>query len=189
MNKTFALDLETLGTRPGCVIATIGVVELDLARRSPSVSQFYRRITISSCLKAGLKIDAETLQWWLAQEPAAFREVFSHETDHRHDLEPALRELSDYLGPQPIIYGNGPTFDLGILTAAYEAVGLTVPWQYRHERCLRTEKAAILRQGGTWAKVTNPIPHHAGYDAVIEAQEFINALNSLDVPAPPPVEV
>jgi hypothetical protein len=181
MNKTFIIDLETLGTRPGSIIPVLAAVEIDLDRRSPAVSSYYSLISISSCIDAGLRLDYETLKWWLGQAHAPFGEVFTPDSERR-PLREVLEGFAVYLGPQPIVYGNGPTFDLGLLAAAYDACKLPLPWQYRHERCLRTEKAAILRAGGKWERVTNPQLHHARFDASCEAQEFINALNTLEWP-------
>lgn len=181
MKRTFIIDLETLGKRPGCIIATLAAVEIDIERRSPAVSQFYRRISHVSAMKAGLTIDPETYGWWMGQPRQPFDEIFSVD-EERHPLRDVLEAFADHIGPDAILYGNGPSFDLGILAAAYDAVALPVPWHYRQERCLRTEKAAILRAGGKWERVKNPILHHAAYDAVCEAQEFINALNTLEWP-------
>lgn len=63
------IDLETMGTRPGSAILSIGACSFDPNWLGGSDSDhepgearrtFYQNITLASCLDAGLTIDAAT---------------------------------------------------------------------------------------------------------------------------------
>jgi Mesyanzhinovviridae exonuclease len=77
------LDLETLGTEAGCVVVAIGAVAFDPMGayvHPPDMTnlqsdEFYAVIDIQSCLDAGLRINGNTLYWWLQQSPDARRHV------------------------------------------------------------------------------------------------------------------
>ncbi len=63
------IDLETLGTRPGSVILSIGAVEFD--RDLGLGREFYVELNQASSITAGLTTDDATVDWWLDQEDAA----------------------------------------------------------------------------------------------------------------------
>ena len=130
------LDLETLGTRPGCVIAQIAAVIFDVDGLQ---DDFAVRIDIEDAQRAGLVIEADTVRWWLTHESAqGARGLF--EVVGAVPLQTALAQLADWLRPLApcAIWCKGASFDFAILAEAYKRVGLARPWQYRDERCLRT---------------------------------------------------
>lgn len=130
------IDLETLGTRAGCGILSIGACTFMID------SSIYLKIDPQSCRERGLKEDPETLAWWHKQNPIARAEAFSG----KDTLEVALGGLADWLACLPAnkkdiyVWGNGADFDLPILSAAYEKVGMNVPWAPFNGRCFRTLK-------------------------------------------------
>ena len=63
------LDLETLGTKPGCVIRSIGAVVFTLD--GVLGAQFYANIDKQSCVDAGLTVDPATEAWWAGQSQEA----------------------------------------------------------------------------------------------------------------------
>lgn len=132
------LDLETLGTRPGSVITSIGAVKFD--ERGTYGTPFYMRIDLQSCVDAGLLIDVDTIQWWMKQSDEA-RAEFQKES---FDLATALENFTywaDYPNAVVHLWGNGANFDNGLLKAAYDKVGMQAPWKFWNDRCYRTLKA------------------------------------------------
>lgn len=125
------LDLETLGTKPGCVILQIAAVEFE---GEAILDHFDMKIDIKSCLEAGLYIDTETLKWWSRQENIG--SVMTGSAGLRVTLEAFTKWLGRCEAGE--IWANGASFDFPILAAAYEKVGLEQPWSFRNERCLRT---------------------------------------------------
>lgn len=128
------LDLETLGTKPGCVILQLAAVEFE---GDAILALFDVKIDIKSCLEAGLYIDTETLKWWSQQENIG--SVMTGTESLREALEAFSRWVA--LCESGEIWANGASFDFPILAAAYEKVGLEQPWSFRDERCLRTVRA------------------------------------------------
>jgi hypothetical protein len=131
------LDLETMGKRAGCAIVSIGAVEFDI-NTGEIVRTFYKVVNLQSCLNVGLFIDASTLYWWLQQSDAA-RQAICKPADSIQSVLEELRSFFACLGDFQI-WGDGARFDIGILEAAYFAIGRgeTLPWYFRNERDVRT---------------------------------------------------
>ena len=58
------VDIETLGVSNNSVILSLAAVEFNKSTGETG-KKFYKKISIESCLEAGLVIDADTLQWWM----------------------------------------------------------------------------------------------------------------------------
>lgn len=132
------VDIETLGTLPGSVILSIGAVAFNMETGATYHEVFYNTISIQSCLNAGLKVESGTLEWWFNQSDEARQKAIS---EPKHDLHTALYNLRQFIasfGEDVQVWGNSARFDLGLLEAAYKACGVSLPWQFWNERCLRT---------------------------------------------------
>lgn len=129
------IDLETMGNKSGAVICAVGVVEFDIVTGDTG-SEFYEKVSIQSCLDAGLKVDGSTIEWWLSQSDEARHELLGE----THELPAVLDRLAVFLThfPDAQIWGNSARFDLGILAAAYHALKMPTPWVHLHERDVRT---------------------------------------------------
>ena len=126
------IDIETLGTEPGCAIVSIGVVRFDVGGVIPD-SGSYWSVDIESCQSHGLTIDAETLKWWLKQP-----DVVQEQLRGGYALPGVLAELSNYIDSDDVVWANPPKFDAAILEAAYGVVDQDVPWKYWNLRDSRT---------------------------------------------------
>ena len=163
------IDLETLGTEPGCAIVSVGAVEFgpDGLQR-----EFYREISVESCQDFGLMIDAETLEWALGNLPSPRQQLTGGE-----GLEEVLEDFRIWLGDADEIWANAPTFDCRILGHAFEAAGRDIPWSFWQERCHRTlsdlPAAPDLEQDGP--------KHDALADATHQARVASEALAALEV--------
>ena len=132
------LDLETLGTKPGCIILSIAAVPFALSG-CYELEPFYRKISDVSCGTYGMVSDKKTLDWWERQSDEARNEAFSGV----EDLKLVLSDFSLYIAGMPtapVIWGNGSDFDNPILAAAYELCDLPLPWSFRDNLCYRTLK-------------------------------------------------
>lgn len=148
------LDIETLGTAPGCAVLSIGAVAFDPEAQTLG-SEFYRVISAEDCRRHGLKEDQDTLKWWSEQSAEArvvLREAYSTTTT----LRDVLLGFNEYLSQfdAPCVWGNGSDFDQPILIAAYAAVGVKPAWKFRNNRCYRTLHALLLSDG--------PLPEREG---------------------------
>lgn len=132
------IDLETLGTRPGAVLLSIGAVMFD-PRTGDLGAEFYVELDKRQA-RFGMHVEENTLEWWEQQSPAA-RAVFDNE--HGMVLTDALRTFGAYLTVNRTsddirVWGNGAAFDNVLLGVAYARTELRQPWNYRFDRCYRT---------------------------------------------------
>lgn len=136
--QDFSIDLESLGTRYNAPIISIGVQQFDTTSGRLG-DTFYREIDFDSAIKAG-RPSGSTIQWWMQQSEKA-RRIFSDK--NKQPLSVALDELYLWMKKchaNPVVWGNGASFDITILEHAYDAgaVGQHEPWQFRNVRDMRT---------------------------------------------------
>ena len=171
------LDIETLGTKPGSVVLSIGAVYFD--PDDGIGAEFYREIALESSQAVGMTIDADTLRWWLAEgKEGALRSILNGGNDPLLDVLLALTAWFNSSGrgnPAKVqVWGCGAGFDQVLVKDAYARVGLPVPWQFWNERCFRTLKA--LRPDIQAERVNN---HNALSDARNQAEHACRLLRAL----------
>jgi len=133
------IDIETLGTTPGSVTASIGAVEF--TRHAGLMnSSLYVKVDIIDAQKQGSTIDAHTVLWWMQQSENARNELTS---GHRVKLQVALDALDFYINSlrgegRICIWAHSPSFDLIHLEAAYKLFNRSAPWRYNESRDTRT---------------------------------------------------
>jgi hypothetical protein len=169
------IDLETLGTRPGSIILSVGAVEFGLMGTH---REFYVEINQISSMLRGMTEDESTRLWWSEQGDVAGELLKRTEGYGGISVDVALREFAAWLPKDPLIWGNGAAFDNTLLAEAYLRCGQKMPWSYRDDRCYRTlrkltEAAAIadLEFVGTL--------HHALDDARHQATHAVKILRHL----------
>jgi hypothetical protein len=141
MPKLCVIDLETLGTRPGDTILSIGSCLFDVERGI--YSEQYVTISQESSKAAGLRAQRSTIEWWAKQSKEAQAAAFKGELS----LESALKVFSMWLPDHDsvLVYGNGANFDNAMLAAAYRALKQDPPWKFWNDRCYRTIVAMHLK--------------------------------------------
>lgn len=138
------IDLETLGTVPGCIGFSIGAVQFDPAMHRLG-STFYAVVNVDSALDHYLREDEATVEWWSKQSPEARVTLEDARAGNGMTLPDAMNRLNDYfqsLGTKSTIrvWGNGADFDNPILRVMYDAAKVTpYPGGYGG-RCYRTMK-------------------------------------------------
>lgn len=149
------LDLETLGTRPGDIILSIGAVKFDVEKGLGE--EFYLTIDAESCKAVGQRAQKSTLEWWAKQSPEAREAAFKGE----FSLNIALTKFSMWMPPldEAVVWGNGANFDNALLAAAYRAMKMDTPWKFWNDRCYRTISAMFLR-----TRVERVGTHHNALD-------------------------
>jgi hypothetical protein len=171
MNRQHVMiDLETLGTRPGDTILSIGAVKFDIDKEI--TEKFYVTISSESCKAAGLRAQKSTLEWWDKQSEAARTAAFKGE----FSLDAALLKLTMWLPPmdEVVVWGNGANFDNALLAAAYRAAKMDAPWHFWNDRCYRTVFALFAKD----KKKNVGVEHNALDDAVTQALTLIESAKS-----------
>lgn len=160
------IDIECLGTAPGCAIVSIGAVRFDRAAAALG-PDLYSVVDLRSCEAAGLGADLSTVAWWMRHAeawPDPLRAV---------PLPVALRDLALFIGEdKPCLWAHGAPFDLPILSAAYRACQMPQPWGFRQARDTRTLFDLAGLEYRTEA-------HHALEDARAQARAVQQAMQML----------
>lgn len=142
------VDIETLGTTPGCVISSLAAIRFNLIDPNEEEYEnngdvFHESISIQKTLGVDLEINPNTVLWWLNQSKEA-QEYFVKVQKIALPLSQVLTRFSLWLAkfhkmsPVVSLWGNSNRFDLGILEATYLRSNLPIPWDSRKERDLRT---------------------------------------------------
>jgi exodeoxyribonuclease VIII len=136
--KHAMVDLETLGTTVDSVFLSVAAIQFDF-NTGEKGDIFNMNIKLDDALKHGRKVQADTVHWWLTQQPATMQKMF----ERSQPLACVLGALKNFIESNGIVYtwGNPASFDLGMLIHAYNQLGIEAPWKYYNERCYRTMKS------------------------------------------------
>lgn len=163
------IDIETLDTLPTSTILSIGAVLFDISKNK-IIDTYYQNICPESCLKNGLTICPETVDWWKKQRIEAWNCLLVD----RLSLDEALVNFVDWMSGNKIrVWGNGATFDIVILENAFRACKIKVPWKYSNVRCYRT----INSMFGSKIKSFEGIKHNSLDDAIHQTKRLLTILN------------
>lgn len=158
------LDLETLGTRPGCVILTIGAVLFDPYSLKEPGPGIYMRVDADEQIARGREVQEDTLQWWMNQAEDIREEALGEEG--RVSVEHMYRELNKICVGVNNIWAQGPVFDIAILENIYRQYGWPTPWQFWQISDSRT----LFKAHGDPREKGREGHHNALADCVYQAQ-------------------
>lgn len=127
------IDLETMDTEPTAAIVSIGAVRFD---NSGINDKFYIIIDLQNAVDYGLTMSPSTVQWWISQA----NKTDTFDSSKSNSLHVALASFAKWICENARVWGNGSDFDNVILSNAYNACGITVPWKYYNNMCYRTIK-------------------------------------------------
>ena len=85
------LDLETLGTRPDCVILTLGAVKFNPYTADMPGPGLYLRPDVDEQISRGREVQEETVEWWLKQAEDVREEALSGAPPRRHSQDGVVR--------------------------------------------------------------------------------------------------
>lgn len=130
------IDIEGFGMKTGSVVTSIAAVAFN--RETGETGQkFYMNIDLQDSLNSQLKIEADTLRWWMTQKDSIRDKMF----DNAHPLENVLYQFDSFFEDLTAarVWGNSARFDLEKIVNLYSIIGFNVPWNTRHnERCYKT---------------------------------------------------
>jgi hypothetical protein len=178
-NTALSLDLETLGTEPGCGILEIGFCSFStkvLQARSliQETGRFFT-ITLEDNLRHRMAVDPSTVDWWDYSQGGVPK--FS-----KVSLQSALAQTADAMNECwkkgiKDIWCKPTTFDIPILAEAMDALGIERPQQlrkknFRHWQCfatLRRVATSMAYELKVHPEFEKQITHNALNDAVDQA--------------------
>jgi hypothetical protein len=136
MSNDIMLDLETLDTKPNCVILSIGAVRFD-PKGMGIVEKLELKPTIEDQTELyNRTIDDETIKWWATQKPEAMDAAFSEVG--RMTFEECLAVLYKFCWNRRAVWSNGAGFDIVALETGFRQVDMAIPWPYYNARDTRT---------------------------------------------------
>lgn len=167
------LDIETLSSKPNAAIASIGAVRFDLNELKLG-EEFYHVVDLRSCQKFGMHFDPDTLYWWMNQKEDS-REIFADSTV-KVGIKKALAEFTYFVrnaSSDPLIWGNGASFDNVVVGNAYSVCSMPRPWSHKQDVCFRTIRSIFPHM-----KIEEGIAHNALQDAKNQANTMIEVFQS-----------
>jgi len=179
-NAMVMVDLETLGTAPDSIIASIGAQGFTIEGLVGDAQELI--LNRAEQAAEGRTIHLDTIDWWMDQSSEA-RAMFSQP---KVSVRSALNYFSYYVKAtagdpeKAVLWGNGADFDLVLLGSLYDSFKLERPWRYFNNRCFRTLKN-LLPTAYKVAKQTIPanlIKHSAKEDAKWQALIAVQLLQT-----------
>jgi len=178
-NHYFVVDVESTSLKQSAGILSIGASIVNF-EKGILEDVFYQPVTVGS-LKENKSLaywDDSVLDFWedlKISTPLAYHVV---EDERAVPLNKALSLFAEFWSSfskqeSRFIVGKGTRFDGGVLAHAMESVGMSFPWGYRNESCLR----AVIDNANLKGVNSDIVPfegvlHHALYDSVHEAKLF-----------------
>lgn len=157
----WVFDLETLGTKQDSIVTEISAVGFDIATGEVEAEKTVH-ISVDDQVSLGRKVSSGTLAFWLTQSEEAQEKLLLSMDEHcyRNALEMplpvagALYQLFDFIRTEsarwgacnndtwyssdPLVWGNGISFDVGKVQSLADITETKVPWVYWAERDART---------------------------------------------------
>lgn len=169
------LDLETLGTQPGCVILTLGAVKFNPYKIELEPGPgLYIRPDVDEQIARGREVQEDTLEWWTRQNEEVREEALG--TEGRVPVEQMYKELNKFLVGVDNIWAQGPVFDIAILENLYKQYGWPTPWQFWQVSDSRT----LFKVHGDPRKKTDLL-HNALADCVSQAVAVQQIYHRLEI--------
>lgn len=160
------IDIETMDTEASALVLSIGAVMFNPAG-GDMIDNYYADIDwINESL--GRTISPATVHWWLQQSGEA-RGRLTDPHSSKSKLGAALGRLTQWMGPNPVVWGNGPCFDISIMEHAYKSCGMIHPWRHSDVRCVRTIKKLVASEALIGVE-REGIHHDALADAIYQAR-------------------
>ena len=167
------VDLETLSAREDAAILSIGAVRFDLdeLKVGDANQEFYVVVDGADCQRHGLRVDFDTVRWWMTQDKAAQAAAFQR----GESLEFALVMFDTFVTKvkDSVVWGNGATFDNMILRSAFRACKIPYPVSYRNDLCYRTIRRMFPLTEEEQSPLAPVVAHKSLDDARSQAQKLV----------------
>lgn len=173
-----AIDIETLGVRPGAPVLSIGIAEFN--EQGVFVKREYHH-DFEDAVHASQHVDGSTIKWWLKMVGDDPSLAGQFDRPHTCGTKLFLKLIANTIEDiredaprdekgEPVIrvWAAPARFDFGLLLNLFETQGMAAPWQHWEERDGRTvyDLAPHLR-------VKPETKHLAVDDAVALAESMI----------------
>lgn len=178
------IDIEAFSTRYDAFLVSIGACFFD--RKTGAIgAQYLEQVEmVSDPFNGALRV--EEVAWWMAQSEEARRMIT--ESTSKLSVTGLLKDFSFFITSNHTklenlkVWGNGSSFDIGVLTVCYQRCNIETPWTFRAERDVRTIIDVAKDVIGT-----NPrnkvefegVKHNPLHDAIHQAKYVCEAFKML----------
>ncbi len=143
------LDFETFGNGKNACVTQIGACYFD--ELTGEIGATYKcNVDARSAQASGADLDADTVYWWLKQDPKAIASMIA---DPLVDIRQAFIELNDFLSNAKSVWSHS-TFDFVILQETLKRLGIKPSFRFSVARDIRTlghlaggKKPTVQREG------------------------------------------
>ncbi len=171
--KDVMIDFETLGNGKDKCVCQVGAVYFDKTTGDLG-KEIKLNIDAASHVRAGGKIDAETVYWWLKQSQEARDSIASSD---RLPIEQAFVQLNEFLVEAKRIWSHA-TFDFVTLIDTMKQLNIKPSFSYKSGLDLRT--LVYLAGDVSVDNTTREGIHHDGLaDAKHQVKYAVKAMNRI----------
>lgn len=183
------IDLETLGTSPGCVVLSVGVVcfdphgeDIPLPGSEGSVG-LDAYLDVAQQKRHGLHVNPDTLSWWKKKNSVLLEKLMSH-PDATHPRV-ALDRVSKLIRRKDgRVWCRGASFDFPILQHLFNEYAIATPWEYWDQMDCRT--LAYLATGSQTSRCEIALPegfveHDSLWDCWRQAREVQELIRKIAI--------
>lgn len=180
-----SIDIETLGLKDDCKIASVGVFAFILNHPFDMYknSRFHLRFDVEK--QIGRSVCAETLNWWDEQSIEARKELKGVMV-FKEGLKLVNSHLQiikrGYPFKKVYFWANSPNFDFKILDNAFNQIGLPFPIPFYSMMDYRTLREVHREVYDTWREerpTKRGTLHNAYEDAKYQAEAIYGILNAI----------
>lgn len=166
------IDFETLGNGTSKCVCQIGAVYFNNSTGELG-DTFKVNVNAATHVRAGAKIDADTVYWWIQQSNEARASIVSGDL---MDVTEAFLKLNEFLKGAKRIWSHA-TFDFVTLTDTMKQLGIKSNFSYKAGLDIRT----LMYLAGTSAKIIERtgVHHDALADCVHQVKYCVGAMNTI----------
>lgn len=168
------IDLETYGTKAGCVLRSIGAVFFN-PEDGTFGEEFYANFTYEDQISRGAYIDPDTKIWWNSQSHFAQEQLLIDQTETFIVLSRFTTFFKN--GKGKFVWSQGSNFDGVLLEHTLGLFEIKVPWRFYNTRDTRTAyqmsglNTKIIPRQGTYHNALDDAKHQV--HCVIESYKVI----------------
>ena len=148
MELNMMLDIETLGRDHDALVWQIGICFFD--PYGPVIGPHTLFLpSKQEQLSLGRKIEAETVAWTNTHGDTGTYMRWMYADEARPTIKMIHTMLENHLASvsgdpsRVVVWAKGASFDFAIMKSLFRSAGLSQPWHFRNERCMRTFDALI----------------------------------------------
>lgn len=172
--KRMMVDIETFDTRPSSIVFQVGACLFD--DHGDCSEKMLWHIDVVPQIMLGRTFDHDTQKFWMAQKKESWERPHK-KLSSVYDMVSGLNAMAVAFNVEEV-WSNSPSFDAVILRSLAETFRVSLVWDFRKDRDVRTLKKMAADLG--WEEVyLRETTHNALDDCVDQVNTTVSALQHL----------